>query len=155
MRAAAVSHAFAGIELNGRPAMHHTKGNPDCHIILRGGRGAPNYASATVADALRRLAAAGLPERLVVDASHDNSGKDHRRQPEVVSDVAQQVAAGNGAIVGVMLESFLEEGRQELRPGGANLTYGQSVTDPCMSWDQTVGALDELAGAVRERRTRA
>ena len=151
VRAAAASHAFAGIEVNGTPAVHHTSGNPDCHIILRGGRGAPNYEPAMVADATRRLAAAALPGRLVVDASHDNSGKDHRRQPAVVSDLATQLRDGDGAIAGVMLESFLVEDRQPLR-AGVELTYGQSITDACMSWDQTVAVIDELAGAVRHRR---
>jgi 3-deoxy-7-phosphoheptulonate synthase len=151
VRAAAARHAFAGIEVNGTPAVHHTRGNPDCHIILRGGRGAPNYGPETVAEALRRLHAAGLPERLVIDASHDNSRKDHTRQPEVVSDLAGRVAGGDAAIVGVMLESFLVEGRQQLN-GAGELTYGQSITDACMSWDQTVGAIDELASAVRARR---
>ena len=152
VRAAAARHAFAGIEVNGSPAVHHTSGNPDCHIILRGGRGAPNHAPPTVAAAVERLEAAGLPGRLVVDASHDNSGKDHRRQPGVVSDLARQVAGGSDAIVGVMLESFLAEGRQTLRSGADDLTYGQSITDACMSWEGTVPVIDELAGAVRARR---
>jgi 3-deoxy-7-phosphoheptulonate synthase len=151
VRAAAVPHAFAGIEVNGSPAVHHTRGNPDCHVILRGGRGAPNYGPETVAAALGKLEAAGLPRRLVIDASHDNSGKDHTRQPKVGSDLARQIAAGDGSLVGVMLESFLVEGRQQLHPGG-ELTYGQSITDACMSWDQTVAVIDELAAAVRDRR---
>jgi 3-deoxy-7-phosphoheptulonate synthase len=151
VRAAAVSHAFAGIEVNGSPAVQYTSGNPDCHIILRGGRGAPNYGPRTVAEALGRLRSAGLPERLVVDASHDNSRKDHTRQPEVVSDLAEQLAGGGNAIVGVMLESFLVEGRQQLT-GSDELVYGQLITDACMSWDQTVEAIDELAQAVRARR---
>ncbi len=150
VRAAAASHAFAGIDVTGTPAILHTHGNPDCHIILRGGRGAPNYGAETVADALDRLRAAGLPERVVVDASHDNSGKDPERQPAVVADVAGQVAGGNGAIVGVMLESFIAAGRQDL--GEGELTYGQSITDACMAWDTTVEVLDELAEAVRQRR---
>ena len=151
VRAAAVPHAFAGIEVNGTPAVQYTRGNPDCHVILRGGRGAPNYGPETVGDALRRLDAAGLPRRLVIDASHDNSRKDHTRQPEVVADLAGRLAGGDAAIVGVMLESFLVEGRQRL-DGAGDLTYGQSITDACMSWDQTVAAIDELAAAVRARR---
>jgi 3-deoxy-7-phosphoheptulonate synthase len=149
--AAAARHAFAGIDESGTPAILHTTGNDDCHIILRGGHDAPNYDAGTVADALGRLGAAGLPERLIIDASHDNSGKEHDRQPQVVAEVAAQVAAGNPSIVGMMLESFLVEGRQELVPGKP-LTYGQSVTDACMAWDTTVLALDTLAGAVRRRR---
>jgi 3-deoxy-7-phosphoheptulonate synthase len=151
VRAAAAPHAFAGIDVTGRPAILHTRGNPDCHVILRGGRGAPNYAAAAVGDALAKLRAAGLPERLVVDASHGNSGKDHTRQPLVVADLADQIGAGNGAIVGVMLESFIAAGRQDLG-AGTELTYGQSITDACMAWDTTVEVLDQLADAVRARR---
>jgi 3-deoxy-7-phosphoheptulonate synthase len=151
VRAAAAQHAFAGIDVSGTPAILHTRGNADSHIILRGGRGQPNYASAMVDTALGKLRAAGLPERLVIDASHDNSGKDPSRQPQVIGDVAGQVAAGNTAIVGVMLESFLESGRQEL-DSGRPLVYGQSITDACMSWDMTLAVLDELAGAVQARR---
>jgi 3-deoxy-7-phosphoheptulonate synthase len=151
VRAAATQHAFAGVDLTGTPAILHTSGNDDCHVILRGGKGAPNHTAPRVAEALEKLRAAGLPERLVIDASHDNSGKDHTRQPGVGTEIAAQVAAGNEAIVGVMLESFLVEGRQDLR-AGVPLTYGQSITDACMSWDTTVGVLDELAAAVRARR---
>src|ERR671915_151473 len=145
--AASASHAFAGVSLGGHPAILHTPGNSDCHIILRGGRGAPNYAEEHVADALAKLRAAGLPERLVIDASHDNSRKDHEQQPVAAGDVAAQVAAGNGAIVGLMLESFLVAGRQDLSPGAA-LRYGQSITDACMDWDTTSEVLEELAAAV-------
>ncbi len=151
VRAAAAQHVFAGVDVSGTPAILHTRGNRDCHLILRGGRGQPNHTAPQVAEALERLQAAGLPQRLVIDASHDNSGKDHARQPAVGADVAAQVGEGNRAIVGVMLESFLVEGRQDLAPG-MPLTYGQSVTDACMSWDMTVGVLDELAAAVRARR---
>jgi 3-deoxy-7-phosphoheptulonate synthase len=151
VRAASVAHAFAGIDVTGTPAILHTRGNPDCHIILRGGRGDTNYAAPAVGDALAKLRAAGLPERVVVDASHGNSGKDHRRQPLVAADLAEQIAAGNGAIVGVMLESFIAEGRQDLG-AGKELTYGQSITDACMAWDTTVEVLDQLADAVRRRR---
>jgi 3-deoxy-7-phosphoheptulonate synthase len=153
VRAAAVSHAFAGIDDAGYPAILHTTGNPDGHVILRGGRGAPNCGAEGVAAALAKLRAAGLPERLVIDASHDNSGKDPVRQAEAAEEIAAQVAAGNEAIVGVMLESFLVEGRQDLG-GDEPLTYGQSITDACMSWERTVGALDGLAAAARARRGR-
>jgi 3-deoxy-7-phosphoheptulonate synthase len=151
VRAAAVPHAFAGIDPSGTPAIHHTSGNPDGHIILRGGEGAPNYGSAGVAESLALLRAAGLPERVVIDVSHDNSGKQAERQPLVAADVGKQVADGNEAIVGVMLESFLVAGRQQL-DSGRPLTYGQSITDACIGWDTTVGVLDELARAVRARR---
>jgi 3-deoxy-7-phosphoheptulonate synthase len=150
VRAAAVPHTFPGIDVDGRSAVLVTRGNPDCHIILRGGRRAPNYSSELIEGALERLRAVGLPERVVIDASHDNSGKDHERQPIVVEDIAAQIAAGNRAIVGVMLESFLIAGRQELKAEGQ--TYGQSITDACMSWDTTLEVLGGLAAAVRDRR---
>ena len=150
VRAAAVPHAFAGIDVEGTPAVMYTRGNSDCHIILRGGRERPNYDSAGIANALALLNAAGLPGRVVVDVSHDNSGKDHTRQPLVASEVAHQIAAGRREIVGVMLESFLIAGRQD--PSAAGLTYGQSITDGCIDWDTTVEVLDNLALAVRERR---
>jgi 3-deoxy-7-phosphoheptulonate synthase len=149
VRAAAVSHAFAGIDDSGTPAILHTTGNPDGHVILRGGSGAPNYGAGEVEQALAKLRASGLPERVVIDASHDNSGKDPDRQPLASEDVGRQIAAGNRAIVGVMLESFLVAGRQDL---GGELTYGQSITDACMDWDQTVAVLDGLTAAVRARR---
>jgi 3-deoxy-7-phosphoheptulonate synthase len=151
VRAAAAKHAFAGIDVSGAPAILHTRGNSDCHIILRGGRGKPNYDRSSIGDALSELRAVELPERLVIDASHDNSGKDYQHQPNVVAEIADQIASGNGAIVGVMLESFLVAGRQDIQPG-APLVYGQSVTDACMDWETTVLALDGLAAAARERR---
>ncbi|MGI8712925.1 MAG: 3-deoxy-7-phosphoheptulonate synthase [Solirubrobacteraceae bacterium] len=153
VRAAGVSHAFAGIDENGTPAILYTRGNEDSHVILRGGRGAPNYDTASVAEAIGLLRAAGLPERVMIDLSHENSGKDPERQPAVGDAVAAQVAAGSQAIVGVMLESFLVAGRQEL-DGNPNrpLVYGQSITDGCIGWDTTVEVLDGLAAAVRARR---
>jgi 3-deoxy-7-phosphoheptulonate synthase len=151
VRAAAVSHAFAGVDDSGTPAILHTTGNPDCHVILRGGRGAPNYGAEAIEEALAKLRAAGLPERLVVDASHDNSGKDHERQPGVAADIADQLAGGSTAIAGVMLESFLVAGSQSL-DGDAPLEYGQSITDACMEWGQTAEVLGGLAAAVRARR---
>jgi 3-deoxy-7-phosphoheptulonate synthase len=151
VRAAAAPHAFAGIHVDGTPAILYTRGNDDCHIILRGGREAPNYESDSVAEALSLLRAAGLPERVMIDLSHDNSGKDPERQPAVAATVAAQLAAGNGAIVGTMLESFLVSGRQDPGPP-AGLRYGQSITDGCLGWEETVELLDSLAVAVRERR---
>ncbi len=151
VRAAAVPHAFAGIDDRGAPAILHTTGNPDGHVILRGGRGAPNHGVEGVEGALAMLHAAGLPERVVIDASHDNSGKDPERQAEAAGEIAAQVADGSEEIVGVMLESFLVGGRQELQDGAA-LTYGQSITDACMDWERTVSVLDRLAEAVRARR---
>src|SRR5581483_4046736 len=151
VRAAATSHAFAGIDDDGTPAILYTSGNADCHIILRGGREAPNFASHDVTHALELLDAAGLPRRVVIDVSHDNSGKDYTRQPPVAAEVAAQIAGGNEAIVGVMLESFLQAGRQDFQPQSA-MAYGQSITDACIDWETTVEVLDGLAAAVRQRR---
>jgi len=146
------SHVFFGADDAGRAAVVTTTGNPDCHVILRGGRGGPNYRPADVADALALLEKAGLPELLMIDASHGNSGKDHLRQAVVAGEIAEQVAAGQTGVAGIMLESFLVEGRQEIGP---DLVYGRSVTDACMGWPATTGALATLAGAVRARRTPA
>ncbi len=150
-RAAATGHTFFGVTLAGAAAVVHTAGNPDCHVILRGGRPGPNYDASHVAAALEMTAGAGLARRVMVDASHGNSGKDHRRQPIVAEALAGQVSAGERGLVGVMLESFLCDGRQE--PGDpVQLVYGQSVTDACMDIDTTAGVLSRLATAVRRRR---
>jgi 3-deoxy-7-phosphoheptulonate synthase len=150
VRAAGVSHVFPGIDAEGRSAILHTRGNADCHVILRGGKTGPNYGAAEVEATLALLRKAGLPERVMIDASHDNSAKDPLRQPEIMADVAAQVAAGNRAIRGVMVESFLVEGRQDQ---SENMTYGQSITDGCLGWDQTVKLLETLAAGVRGRRS--
>jgi 3-deoxy-7-phosphoheptulonate synthase len=150
VRAAAARHAFAGIDQDGTPAIHHTRGNRDCHIILRGGRGAPNYSAVAFAEAMSLLRQAGLPERGMIDFSHDNSGKDPSRQPAIAEDVGRQLAAGNRAIIGAMVESFLVAGRQDL--GEGELVYGQSITDGCLDWDSTGSLLEGLAVAVRTRR---
>jgi len=151
-RAAAAGHTFFGVTLAGAAAVVTTAGNPDCHVILRGGRSGPNYQAGQVTRALATITEAGLPRRVMVDASHGNSGKDHRRQPAVAGELAGQVAGGERGLVGVMLESFLREGRQE--PGDpARLAYGQSITDGCMSVDTTAGVLGGLAAAARCRAT--
>lgn len=152
VRAAAAPHTFAGVEESGSPAIFTTSGNPDGHIILRGGRGTPNFDAAHVQGALSQMAEAGLAERVIVDASHDNSGKDHERQPLVSKAIADQAANGDRAIVGVMLESFLVAGAQKVTGGREGLTYGQSITDKCIDWETTVDVLDGLAAAVRARR---
>jgi 3-deoxy-7-phosphoheptulonate synthase len=149
IQAAEAKHVFPGIDYSGTPAILHTAGNPDCHLVLRGGGGKPNYSAEDVESSLALLRKAGLPERLVIDCSHGNSNKDHKRQPIVAEDIAQQMESGNRAISGVMLESFLEPGRQDL---GGELTYGQSVTDACMGWDSTVSVLERLAAAAAKRR---
>jgi 3-deoxy-7-phosphoheptulonate synthase len=151
-RASAAGHTFFGVTPNGVAAVVTTAGNTDTHVILRGGRSGPNYEASHIAKALDLIAAAGLPRRLMVDASHGNSGKDHRRQPVVAASIAEQVAAGERGLTGVMLESFLVEGKQEPGPP-QDLTYGQSVTDACMDFGTTAGVLAELAAAVRARRS--
>jgi 3-deoxy-7-phosphoheptulonate synthase len=144
-------HVFFGVDADGRAAVVTTTGNADCHIVLRGGSDGPNHDPDSVRSALDRLERAGLKHRLVIDASHGNSGKDHVRQASVVSEIAEQVAAGQTGISGVMLESFIEPGRQEIMPGH-KLVYGKSVTDACLGWETTEEVLGELAAAARARR---
>jgi 3-deoxy-7-phosphoheptulonate synthase len=151
LRASAASHTFFGVTEAGAAAVVTTAGNPDTHVILRGGRSGPNYSSEHVSKALDLITAAGLPRRIMVDASHGNSGKDYRRQSSVADSLAEQLTAGERGLVGVMLESFLVAGRQE--PGDPKtLTYGQSVTDACLDIELTAVALDTLAESVRSRR---
>jgi 3-deoxy-7-phosphoheptulonate synthase len=151
--AAAGAQVFPGIADDGRAAIFETTGNPDCHVVLRGSSARPNYDEAGVADALERLRRSGLTPGVVVDASHGNSRKDHRRQSLVAGDIATRIAAGERGIVGLMLESFLVADRQELvPPPGRALVYGQSVTDACIGWDTTADVLDELAHAIGRRR---
>jgi 3-deoxy-7-phosphoheptulonate synthase len=152
VRAAAAQHAFAGIDDAGTPAIHYTTGNRDGHVILRGGDEGPNHGAAGVAAAVELLRAAGLPERLVIDASHGNSAKNPDRQVTTAGEIADQIADGNRAIVGIMLESFIVAGRQDLDPGKP-LIYGQSITDGCLDWERTAVILDRLAGAVEARRS--
>jgi 3-deoxy-7-phosphoheptulonate synthase len=156
VRAAAAQHVFPGINADGLAALISTTGNPDGHIILRGGEHGPNFAPAHVSAALDRLRAAGLGERLIIDASHGNSGKSHVRQGEVVAEVAARVAGGETGIMGLMLESFLVAGRQDLTLGRrADLVRGQSITDACLAWDTTSTLLHTLADAVTTRRRTA
>ncbi len=151
---AVAAQAFLGIDDQGRAALVGTDGNPDTHLILRGGTSGPNYSAPHVAAASEQMRAAGLNPRVIVDASHGNSGKSHLRQAEVALELADQVAAGGSAVAGVMLESFLVAGAQKLDVTARStpLTYGQSVTDACMGWDVTVDVLGALAHAVRARR---
>jgi 3-deoxy-7-phosphoheptulonate synthase len=151
--AARQRHHFLSVHKSGQVAIVETRGNDDCHMILRGGR-QPNYDAASVQGACEELTRARLPPRLMIDLSHANAAKQHQRQIEVARDVAGQIAGGNRSIVGVMVESNLVEGRQELQPGKP-LRYGQSITDACIGWDDSVGVLDALAEAVRKRRKAA
>ncbi len=146
------SHRFPSISMQGKAIVVTTTGNPDAHLVLRGGASGPNYDADSVAKAAAALAKAGLPPRLLVDCSHGNSAKDWRRQPQVAADLAHQVAGGSRSIAGVLLESHLVEGRQDITNGRQGLVYGQSVTDGCIGWDSTVDAIGQLAAAVRTRR---
>jgi 3-deoxy-7-phosphoheptulonate synthase len=150
LRAAAAPHAFIGMTKTGQAAIFETVGNEDCHVILRGGK-APNYDAASVEAAARELGAAGLAQRLMVDFSHANSSKQYQKQVEVAADVAAQLAGGEERIVGVMVESHLNPGRQDIVPG-VPLAHGVSVTDACIGWDDTVRVLEMLAEGVRKRR---
>ncbi len=151
--AAQAPHAFMGMTKMGQAAIFETRGNDDCHVILRGGK-QPNYSATDVEAACALLRAAGLREQVMVDVSHANSSKQHQRQITVAADVASQVAAGDARIMGLMIESHLEEGRQDIVPGQA-LRPGVSVTDACISLAQTAPVLDTLAAAVRARRAHA
>jgi 3-deoxy-7-phosphoheptulonate synthase len=154
IRAARGRHHFLSVTKQGLSAIVTTTGNDSCHIILRGSQAGPNHDAKSVAEVAARLREVGLPERIMIDCSHGNSQKDYRRQPRVAREVAEQVAAGSEAVCGVMLESHLVEGRQDLVPGKP-LVYGQSITDACISWEMTVPILEELADAVRARRLRS
>jgi 3-deoxy-7-phosphoheptulonate synthase len=149
--AARQRHHFLSVHKNGHVAIVETRGNEDCHVILRGGR-QPNYEAPSVAAAAGSLSAAGLPQRLMVDCSHANSQKDYRRQGQVAQAVGEQIASGEQRIVGVMIESHLRAGRQDIAPGG-ELVYGLSVTDGCLGWEESVPLLDALAQAVQQRRS--
>ncbi|MGN6579176.1 MAG: 3-deoxy-7-phosphoheptulonate synthase [Bordetella sp.] len=149
--AARASHAFMGMTKMGMAAIFETRGNESAHVILRGGKKGPNYDAASIeatCEALRRL---GLPEQVMVDCSHANSNKSHQRQIDVAADLAQQISGGEARIMGVMIESHLEEGRQDQKPG-VPLKHGISITDACISWAQTEPVLRTLAEAVRARR---
>ncbi len=150
IRAASQPHHFLSVTKTGHSAIVGTGGNPDCHVILRGGK-EPNYSADHVRAAAGELAAVGLAQKVMIDFSHANSRKDYRRQMEVCADVATQIAGGDRHIFGVMVESHLVEGRQDQKPG-CELNYGQSITDACIGWDDTVSLLHSLADAVRTRR---
>jgi 3-deoxy-7-phosphoheptulonate synthase len=151
VKAARHPHHFLSVTKQGLSAIVATKGNLDCHVILRGGAGKPNYGPEAIAETVAMLEAEGLEGRVMVDCSHANSGKDYKQQPKVAEAIAQQVAEGSTGIFGVMLESFLVGGRQDPKPG-VELTYGQSITDACMGWEATAPVIEGLADAVRSRR---
>jgi 3-deoxy-7-phosphoheptulonate synthase len=151
IRSASQPHHFLSLTKEGRSAIFSTAGNDDCHIILRGGR-KPNYDADSVNEAADKLEKAGMSARIMIDCSHANSQKQPERQVNVAEDVADQIAIGDPRIKGVMLESHLIAGRQDVQSGREGLTYGQSITDACISWEQTEPVLFELAEAVRQRR---
>ncbi|WP_298834898.1 3-deoxy-7-phosphoheptulonate synthase [uncultured Piscinibacter sp.] len=154
IQAAARPHHFLSVHKNGQVAIVETKGNKDCHVILRGGK-APNYDAASVAAACKEIEAAKLDCTLMVDCSHANSSKQHDKQVDVARDIAQQMKAGGRCIFGVMVESHLHAGAQKFSPGKddpAKLEYGKSITDACIGWDDSLEVLEILAGAVKQRR---
>ena len=154
IQAASRPHHFLSVHKNGQVAIVETKGNPDCHVILRGGK-APNYDAASVAAACKELEAAKLPASLMVDFSHANSSKQHEKQVDVARDVAAQMSGGSRSIFGVMVESHLKAGAQKFTPGKdqpAALAYGQSITDACIGWEHSLQVLDILSQAVQARR---
>ena len=156
IQAAARGHHFLSVHKNGQVAIVHTDGNPDCHVILRGGK-APNYDAASVAAACADLQAAKLPATLMVDCSHANSLKQHEKQLDVARDVAAQIAGGSRQVFGVMVESNIHAGAQKFTPGKGDvnaLTYGQSITDACLGWEGSEAVLAVLDEAVRARRAR-
>ncbi|MGL0818025.1 3-deoxy-7-phosphoheptulonate synthase AroG [Vibrio vulnificus] len=152
IRSASASHHFLSVTKYGHSAIVETAGNPDCHIILRGGK-EPNYSAAHVSVVKEELATSGLPQKVMIDFSHANSSKQYKRQMLVADDVSEQLAAGEEAIFGVMIESHLVEGRQDLVEGKA-ATYGQSITDACIGWEDTETVLRQLANAVAARRAK-
>jgi len=154
IQAAARGHHFLSVHKNGQVAIVQTKGNKDCHVILRGGK-APNYDAASVGAAVKELEAAKLTPRLMVDFSHANSSKQHEKQLEVAKDIAAQIAGGSRSVFGVMIESHIEAGAQKFTPGKDSveaLRYGQSITDACLGWDDSVQSLDILSAAVKDAR---
>src|SRR4051812_10737746 len=153
VQAASHPHSFLSVTKQGLSAIVSTRGNADGHIILRGAATGPNFGVEAVAATTAALKKAGLRPHVMIDCSHGNSGKDPRRQPEVAAEVSRQIAGGSRSIAGVMIESHLVGGRQAQVAGGPPLTYGQSITDACLAWDETVPVLERLAEAVRTRRT--
>ena len=150
VRAAAYPHRFLGVTEQGLAAIVSTRGNDECHVILRGGARGPNYDRESIAKVMEQLASSGVAQRVMIDASHGNSERDHRKQLDVVRDLAAQITAGQRGIVGVMVESFLVEGRQDISD---KLVFGRSVTDACIGWDDTEAVVEMLAAAVRARRS--
>jgi 3-deoxy-7-phosphoheptulonate synthase len=157
LQSVASPHSFLGISAGGQVAVMHTRGNPDAHLVLRGGSNGPNYDAENVARAEAELIAAGLAPNIMVDCSHANSNKDHNQQPVVAREIAAQIAAGNRSIIGLMLESNIGAGSQPLQADLSKLEYGVSITDACIDWETTEDLLRDIAatvGPVLEERNR-
>jgi 3-deoxy-7-phosphoheptulonate synthase len=157
IQAAARGHHFLSVHKNGQVAIVQTNGNPDCHVILRGGK-APNYDAASVAAAVKELEAAKLPARLMVDCSHANSSKQHEKQLDVAREISSHITAGSRSVFVLMIESHIEAGAQKFTPGKddmGKLTYGQSITDACLGWGDSLQALEVLSQAVQSARQKA
>jgi 3-deoxy-7-phosphoheptulonate synthase len=151
IRAANNPHIFLSMTKNGHSAIFETNGNEDCHVILRGGNDGPNYEAKFVKEAVEQLQSAGVEDKLMIDCSHANSQKQHQNQLIVADSITEQLTLGNENIMGVMIESHLEAGRQDIEPG-KQLTYGQSITDACINWDDSLDMLETLANGVQARR---
>ena len=151
IRAAAQPHTFLGINLAGTAAVISTRGNPDCHVVLRGGAAGPNYSAAAIADTEALLATAGLPQAILVDCSHDNSAKRPELQPEVMSALQAQISAGNRSIMGAMVESNLGAGNQPFPQPKDKLRYGVSITDGCIGWPATEKLVRDLHASLAPR----
>lgn len=155
MLSAASPHRFLGVDGFGRVSVVHTSGNPDGHLVLRGGSGGPNYDVEAVRRAVLTLTQAGVAPHMIIDCSHDNSGKNHEKQPDVLDAVARQIITGSKHIIGIMIESNIVGGRQAMNADRSQLTYGQSITDACVDFSTTESMLDNLAEATRRARLRA
>ena len=155
IQAASRGHNFLSVHKNGQVAIVQTQGNPDCHVILRGGK-APNYDKQSVGAACAELVQSKLTPSLMVDCSHANSSKQHIKQMEVAKDIAEQISAGSKEVFGLMVESHLNEGAQKFTPGKDDITklhFGQSITDACIKWEDSLSVLELLSNAVKARRT--
>jgi 3-deoxy-7-phosphoheptulonate synthase len=152
---AAAPHHFLGVTKNGTVSITHTTGNPDCHVILRGSNDGPNYSKEHVAKARETCVKSGIRANIMIDCSHGNSSKDHRNQPKVAADLAEQIAAGDDSLIGVMIESNINEGKQSVPAEGPSaLKYGVSITDACVDFATTEEMLSNLAEAVKTRRAK-
>lgn len=156
IRAASAPHHFLGVTKHGMTTITNTKGNPDCHVILRGGNDGPNYSEAHITKARSDLQAAKLAGNIMVDCSHGNSEKNHANQPKVSACLSEQISKGDQSIIGLMIESHINEGKQSVpAEGPAALKYGVSITDACVNWDTTTAMFEELSNAVKTRRAAA